>query len=124
MAMIRAGVHDPSNPVRMGHYLLLFASAVRWHYYDLHTKTWAYGGKLYQAHKLSAGPARPTDGRYGSHAKGIVIVELDPATGYLKVNSLDQAMPEFTNTQTGNIIFPIISIMLNQVSPLTHSAFS
>jgi hypothetical protein len=50
-AMIRAGVHDPSNLVRMDHYLMLFASAVNWHYYDLHTKTWAYGSKLYKAKK-------------------------------------------------------------------------
>jgi arabinan endo-1,5-alpha-L-arabinosidase len=167
VAMIRARVHDPSNPVNIGHYLMLFASAVRWHYYDLDTKTWAYGGELYDANELSTGPSRPTEGRfwaphvapcpwspgnfviyhsdvtcesnheskislavssgkapnpiwtagnsyvveskgysmpfaidpsvfedddgsfwliYGSHAKGIVTVELDPATGYLKVD--------------------------------------
>lgn len=166
-AMIRAKVHDPSNPVRMGDYLMLFASAVTWHYFDLNTKSWTYGGELYKANKLSVPPSRPTDGRfwaphvapcpwslgdlviyhsdvtfednheskisfalssgdppnliwtagdsyvvesrgyqmpfaidpsvfedddgsfwliYGSHAKGIVIVELNPATGYLKVD--------------------------------------
>jgi arabinan endo-1,5-alpha-L-arabinosidase len=165
--MIRARVHDPSNPVRMSDYVMLFASAVNWHYYNLTTKTWAYGGKLYEASNSSIPPSRPTDGRfwaphvapcpwspgnlviyhsdvtlednheskisfavsageppnliwtagdsyvveskgyqmpfaidpsvfedddgsfwliYGSHAKGIVIVELDPATGYLKVD--------------------------------------
>jgi hypothetical protein len=151
----------------MGDYLMLFASAVTWHYFDLKTKSWTYGGELYKANKLSVPPSRPTDGRfwaphvapcpwslgdlviyhsdvtfednheskisfalssgdppnliwtagdsyvvesrgyqmpfaidpsvfedddgsfwliYGSHAKGIVIVELNPATGYLKVD--------------------------------------
>lgn len=166
-AMIRAKVHDPSNPVRMGDYLMLFASAVKWHFYDLKTNSWKYGGKLYEANKASIPPPRQTDGRfwaphvadcpwspgnlviyhsdvtlednheskisfavssgeppnlvwragesyvveskgyqmpfaidpslfedddgrfwliYGSHAKGIVVVELDPATGYLKTD--------------------------------------
>ena len=166
-AMIRAKVHDPSNPVRMSNYLMLFASAVKWHFYDLETHSWTFGGKLYDANKYSSPPHRQTDGRfwaphaaycpwspgnlviyhsdvtyednheskisfavsqgeppnliwtagesyvveskgykmpfaidpsvfedvdgcfwliYGSHAKGIVIVELDPSTGYLKAD--------------------------------------